>query len=314
MSQKTVTIGGVKYDAHTGLRLDTETSDTSKRTSAPAAQIHQKAQRTKTLKRSHVKSPIKKPVTRTPNHATSVHSTKSPMIRRFASHDVTPRKRQPSPQAVATDVASPKHPVHEAAKAAVAAKKPRTVVHQKPTEVKEKEVAKALSKSTSKKHQTHKRPSVFKRHPRLFSIATAGLVVVLLAGYITYANLPFISVKIAAIQAGVKADYPAYRPSGYSLKGPVEYTPGVVTMKFVSNTSSESFTITQSKSDWDSASLQENYVSKEAGDDFITITENGLTIYRYNNNAAWVNGGILHTIKGDAQLSDTQIKRIATSM
>ena len=39
----------------------------------------------------------------------------------------------------------------------------------------------------------------------------------------------------------------------------------------------------------------ENYVKPNAGRNYSTATINGLTIYTYNNDAAWVNGGILYS-------------------
>jgi hypothetical protein len=39
-----------------------------------------------------------------------------------------------------------------------------------------------------------------------------------------------------------------------------------------------------------------------------------LTIYTYADNAAWVNNGVLYTIKANTTLSNDQIQRIATSL
>ena len=40
----------------------------------------------------------------------------------------------------------------------------------------------------------------------------------------------------------------------------------------------------------------------------------GLTIYSGGKEATWVNGGILYQISGDANLSNDQIQKIATSL
>jgi len=85
-------------------------------------------------------------------------------------------------------------------------------------------------------------------------------------------------------------------------------------MKFASNSGPQNFTVTQSKTSWDSSAVLDNYIKEKAGDNYITYDEHGLTIYTYGSNAAWVNGGVLYTITGDAPLSGDQIRHIATSM
>lgn len=126
--------------------------------------------------------------------------------------------------------------------------------------------------------------------------------------------MPSLSVRVAAAQAGVNASYPSYHPDGYSLNGPVAYSQGEVNMKFASTTGPQNFTIGQSKSNWDSTALLQDYVKQHAGDNYITYDDHGLTIYTYESNAAWVNDGILYTITGDAPLSSDQIRQIAASM
>jgi hypothetical protein len=55
-------------------------------------------------------------------------------------------------------------------------------------------------------------------------------------------------------------------------------------------------------------------VTKEAKKNYRTETANGLTIYTFGDKAAWVNGGVLHTIDSNTPLSNDQISRIASSM
>ena len=85
-------------------------------------------------------------------------------------------------------------------------------------------------------------------------------------------------------------------------------------MKFAANGGPQNYTVTQTKSSWDSTAVLDNYVTPRAGVSYIPYTERGLTIYTYGNNAAWVNGGILYTIEGNAPLSSEQIRHIATSL
>jgi hypothetical protein len=149
---------------------------------------------------------------------------------------------------------------------------------------------------------------------RMAGTFAAALALVLLGGYFTYLNMPALSVRVAAAQAGINASYPDYHPDGYALNGPVTYGDGRVAMNFKANGGNQEFTVSQSKSSWDSEAVLDDYVSPRAGSSYIPYTERGLTIYTYNNNAAWVNGGILYTVEGNAPLSSEQLRKIATSL
>ena len=179
-------------------------------------------------------------------------------------------------------------------------------------EIKQSALQQAIH-NTPVNHQPVKH-RVLKRHPRTLGILSATLALVMLGGYFTYINMPSISTRVAAAEAGINAQYPSYRPDGYSLNGLVGYRQDIVTMRFASNSGPQSFVLNQAKSSWDSSAVLDNYVAPRAGTDYIPYAEQGLTIYMYGNNAAWVNGGILYTIEGNAPLSSEQIRHIATSL
>lgn len=311
--QPTVTINGVRYDAQTGMRLDNtqpmERVETKHVAAAPTAHhLHQRTARTQTLNRAHVKAPAAhlEAKSKKPTH----HIQRSPMVRKFA--DIKPAKTTHQPTvSSAPDVAPVHHPVQTAVQKHSAAK--QAVKHQpKPAqEIKRQAIEKALHNAKTAKT---KRQPFLKRHPRALSVGSASLALVLLAGYLTYINLPSISVRVAAAQAGIAATYPSYQPSGYSLNGPVAYSEGQVSMKFAANVGTQDFTVNQVKSTWDSSALLDNYVQPESEGDYTTYNDSGLTIYVYDTDAAWVNGGILHTIQGNAPLTNDQIRKIATSM
>lgn len=149
---------------------------------------------------------------------------------------------------------------------------------------------------------------------RRLSIAGAMVALLAFGGYLTYHNMPAIATRMAAAQAGINASFPSYQPSGYSLAGGISQQQGSVLMKFAANAGPGTFTLTQSRSDWDSSAVLANYVLPSFGRNFATTTSHGLTIYSTHNAAAWVNGGILYTIKGNAPLSSEQVERIAASM
>ncbi|MFZ2125059.1 MAG: hypothetical protein WA087_00695 [Candidatus Saccharimonadales bacterium] len=179
-------------------------------------------------------------------------------------------------------------------------------------QVKEEAIAEAFRKlEQSKQQQTES----LKRSKRLVNTVgiIAGLIFIIFLVYFMYINVPSLSMSIAGAQAGISATYPEYRPDGYSQNGPVSYTDGAVVISFKSGSGSSNFAIKQVKSSWDSTAVKD-MVAKDSSGEFITTEERGLTIYSYNGNAAWVNGGILYSISGNASLTCDQIRRIATSL
>lgn len=317
-----ITIDGQQYDAATGLRVGGATEKAvPKAVSAPAIsakhtpakQLHVSPQRSQTLRRSV----LKKPATSHPliqNHKPRVRSldiTPHPQVRKFAPHPVGAIKPQPR----AMDIGPVVHPhvakahAKSAAKAAAAAA-PLASTIPAAKDIKEHAVKSAVERT--QKRQPLKSRLLPKQ--RVASVVAATFALVLLGGYFTYLNMPTLSVRVAAAQAGIDASYPNYHPDGYALAGPVAYADGRVSMNFKANGGNQAFTLNQSKSSWDSDAVLDNYVTPRAGTTYIPYTERGLTIYTYKNNAAWVNGGILYTVEGDAPLSSEQIRRIATSL
>ena len=311
MGQKIITINGRNYDAHTGMPVDsTPESLVQAQPKAPAptrahtphSSVHNTTQKSHTLNRRVVKNDMPP---QTPRQSVQ----KSPMVSKFAAHPSGFKHHTVTP---APDIAPREHPMvaktnHQLHhQKAAAAPKPSQVIKQEA-------IAEAMKKAPAKHEKNDVMPKK-KRFSRFASVASASLALLLLGGYFTYLNMPSLSVRVAAAQAGLNASYPEYKPDGYKLTGPIAYTEGQVSMKFAANAGPQNYTIDQSKSSWDSSAVLDNYVKKKAGENYIIYNERGLTIYTFDGNAAWVNGGILYTINGDAPLSSDQIRRIATSM
>jgi len=313
---KTVTINGRIYDVHTGMPVDVAQAQAHTQhqhaASRPSVALHQTTQKSHTLNRRIVQKKAAAP---------SVH--KQPTMSPLASRHPSIAKFAPHPTgAIQSSAPQPEkhvaHPivekVHKQQAAALHKKQQAPTLAPKPSQViKEEAIQESMTKAPSHA-ANHKQVKQPRRLPRIMSVASASLALLLLGGYFTYLNMPSLSVRVAAAQAGVNASYPSYHPDGYSLNGPVAYTQGQVNMKFASNSGPQNFTVTQSKTSWDSSAVLDNYIKEKAGDNYITYDEHGLTIYTYGGNAAWVNGGVLYTITGDAPLSGDQIRHIATSM
>lgn len=322
MSEKTVSINGTVYDKRTGMpvRVEREVHNVSRHS---AQTVHQQPQKSRTLNRKYVaREAVAKttaPASTTPTlHAISTHRvvpapqvSRSESVSRFAKEF---NRTHAVPQKTIRDIGPTAHPLVRRTEAVVAAKAPVATVVKPSSVLKNEAISRAMAQTPAKHHAKPVKQKSTSRHRRALSLASASLAIVLLGGYFTYLSMPQISTRVAAAQAGIAASYPSYHPTGYTLSGPVAYDQGSVTMKFAANAGPQTFTLNQSRSGWDSSAVLDNYVAPKAGENYSATTMNGLTIYTYNSNAAWVNGGILYTITGNAPLSGEQIGRIATSL
>ena len=312
-ANKTVTINGRLYDAVTGLPVEKKVTlapakpkaplSTTKRP-VPAASVHSSTQRSQTLHRRATK----KPATAVKRPAAGRHMdiSRSSSISRFAPHPAAATAKKAS----TPDIAAKTHPTATKAISRVAAAKPAPKTSK---QVKEAAISAALS---APKQKAIKKKRFNWKWTRRFTIITAIFALLVIGGVLTYANLPVLSVGFAAAQSGVKATYPEYRPDGYSLSQPVTFKDGEVSLVFNSNGGAGGYTITQTRSSWDSSAVLDNVVRPSGGDNYSTTREKGLTIYSFNNGQSitWVNRGILYVIETTAPLSGEQIRRIATSL
>ena len=258
--------------------------------------------------------PAKTPVTVKPT-AQAVAKLAHTPVAHHATHK--PIHQATTPASVPISTAPARHATVERAQQRVEASKPQERVLKPSQVIKQEAIAKAMEQSKS--HRSHKhnvKAARKQRNPfaRFMGVASASMAVLLLGAYFTYLNMPALSTRVAAAQAGVDASYPGYSPSGYSLNGPVAYEKGSVTMQFAANAGPQNYSLSQQQSNWDSTALLEDYVAPQAGSNYITTTAGGLTIYSYGDTSVWVNNGILYTIKGNNNLSDQQIQRIASSL
>lgn len=324
---KTVVINGKHYDIETGNLIGPAIAAAPATPAASphhaanhASGVHQVVQKSKTLHRRSVsaKAPVSSS-TKIPviSHHVSrpvPHVKRSPLVSRFAPHPIAPLDIS---KPVMRDVGPVAHPAVKRAHHVSIAKKHHATTSSHallPSHIiKKQAITEALEKAPAHSHKVHKTKKRSAKSSRL-SVASGALALVMLAGYFTYINMPNLSVRVAAASSGVDANYPQYQPDGYSLSGPISYQPGEVAMTFASNGSAGEYTIKQAKSNWDSKALLDNYVSSRVGDNYLAYQERGLTIYTFSGSAAWVSGGILYTVDGDAPLSNDQIRRIATSL
>jgi hypothetical protein len=151
--------------------------------------------------------------------------------------------------------------------------------------------------------------------PRWISYSVAGFVLVMLAAFLIWQNLPAVAVHVAAAKAHVNASMPSYTPTGFGYVGPLQYEQGAVTLKFQDKVdANQKFLLTQQASNWNSASLEANSLPKDTN--IQTSEINGTTVYIYGDksDAKWVNHNVLYSLKNEAQLSSDQVLRIVQSL
>ncbi|MCA9344591.1 DUF4367 domain-containing protein [Candidatus Saccharibacteria bacterium] len=171
----------------------------------------------------------------------------------------------------------------------------------------------ALSASKSH-HQSYKPKKSAKRKSRKLSILAGSGTVILLLAFFVYQNVPTIALYTTSSKVGFQVTKPSYQPAGYGLKGPLEYKQGSVVLDFRSNSDDKQYSIQQTKTDLDSASLLNNYLAAE-NKDYSTEFANGRTVYIYgDNNATWVDGGIWYNLTNDANLNNEQLLKIVSSI
>ena len=149
---------------------------------------------------------------------------------------------------------------------------------------------------------------------KIASITASMAGVALLGFYVWQINFPNLALKVASSKAGINASLPSYMPSGWKVSGDVTANPGSVSYDLSSQDGSKKVSVNESRTDWDSQALAENYLQSKASN-YTTLQAQGLTIYMYNNQASWVNQGTWYRIEGENNgLTKDQIIKMATSI
>lgn len=276
----------------------------SKKEHAKAPHLKHRAQRSKTLHRGSLKAPKltseKTPASVSKREASdsrlerALRVSKSAALSRFPMSDFRKPEAEKPASKQASNIVLEKTPI-------IPAKKP---------------VAETVAQPKKTKTEKKKRgPKKYKKHFTITGYIITAITVLILAGYIAYLNVPAISMRVAATRAGFDASLPSYTPTGYKIDGPVQYSPGIVTISFKSGSENKSFDVTQQPSNWDSLALKESYISTETDQPAVTQQYNGLTLYLFEGKVAWVNAGKLFEIdtKG-SQLGLEEIQQLATSL
>ncbi len=330
-----IELNGYRYDARTGARLGRSGTSTegpkprsidgfgsrpalrniSPKQPTPSTVVHQKVNKSTTLRRQGLQKPV---------IASKDNNQSAPIAKRSLQPDFARVSR-----------------AQEAAKSPHVAKFQATT-SSKPMEIKsapiEEEITKpepqeinrsvlplsqfdmALQGAQSHEQKLPKQSIISKIskslrvNTRALSMGLALFVVLSTGILFARQNMSTLAVRLAATRAGVEAKLPGYKPAGFSLSGPVEYSAGQIALSYSSSTDDRNFTITQKKSEWNSQALLDNFV-QALDKPFQTVQDKGKTIYLFNGtNATWVSGGVWYQVEGESSLSSDQLLRIASSL
>ena len=196
---------------------------------------------------------------------------------------------------------------------------PVPTIHSKKASVFEDRLLTAnshLQKPLAKKKRS-KRLSLpsFRISPKIMSFSAAAFALLLLGGFLAYQNVPAVSMRVAANEAGFSGKLPKSIPAGYSFDGPVEAEPANITLTYTSNSDTRKFVITQKPTNWSSEGLLTNYLV-DSQLRYQAYKDKGLTVYIYNgSNATWVDKGVWFSVRGDdGSLSAEQLLDIAANI
>lgn len=314
-----ITINGTAYDAITGLPVNstkkpsvktkntasTKTTIDIKRAPVSSAKsIHRPAKKSTTLKRTYLTAP-KSQVPVVAEKRTPVKVTRSAKIYHFAPHPEPLLKSKPGETKIVGDVLFPATKTKTTGRSPL----PSSVVKEKLIENASKKV------STQKKTVKSKKKSLFSKPLKRRHIFAISVALLFIGGYLMFQNMPGLSMRMAASEAGMAAKYPTYNPDGYRFVGPISYQPGEVELNFKSNSdNSKGYTVRQKVSGWNSTAVLDNLVARESKGDYVANSQGGVIVYTYGSNAAWSNGGILYTIDSNTNLSNEQLLHIASSL
>ncbi|MBS7346620.1 MAG: hypothetical protein KIG14_02820 [Candidatus Sacchiramonaceae bacterium] len=333
---KIIVVNGKQYYAETGLLV--ENQPTTAEAEATSGRIHNGVQKSQTLNRRFVKQPARqteaqieairqfrrkhdyeearKRAAQMNAAAARKRAASTPQISHF-NKGVGGAKRIISPIAQPTEAPIAPAQIHPLQTKINAESQIHAEKHlPSAKEIKESAISQAIantnaSPKTRKKSRGVKKP-VFWRSKNFVGLTASFTVIVACLGYLSYLNLPNVSTRIAAMQAGINADLPAYTPSNYQLNGLAKFDGRAVNISYKSD--ENEYTIKQSSSNWDSVALLNNYVEKNWTGQYTATQEKGIMVYTNGQGeAAWVNNGIVYTIDGQTGLDDEQIRKIANS-
>lgn len=301
--------------------------------------IHKKTNRSKTLMRSAVKSPVKThpKIANNKNNVDVYHLAANKLQQKYEGGTKTIRSKRasqipksnlvrrfseprPSVKKIVAPLAVRPAPSHNAAFHSLSTPIKDMVKKSEPTKplsifdeaLQSATSHELLNPNSEKVSLTRKASKRLKVSPKTLNIALGLFISIFAGSVLAYQSVPELSLQVAAMRAGIKAQMPGYKPSEFSVQGPVSYNGGEVQIKYQSNSDYRNFQVSQKTIPHGDATLLADFVaSKELVQ---TFQDKGRTIFVYENNSAvWVSGNVWYQIEGDSGLSSEELRRLISS-
>lgn len=287
---------------------------------------HHQPEVAKTLMRSAVKKPVQRSVHVAKQRTQAVALAAAPAVAiapKSSFHNIDPARLKHAERVAQSRMVSRfgyveptlhepmanNHKIHKSASQALPPAPPKT----RAADLFEQALARATSheeSTRSLKKSRARRRAHLKR--RALNVTAAVLAVLLMGGFIAYLNRASLTMRVASAKAGFHAALPGWQPNGFAV-GSFKYHPGFVAVQFNSHNDSRNYTLTQKASNWDSATLLDDFVAAN-NSSYQTVESAGRTIYLYgDSDATWVSHGVQYILQSNDNLNTNQLVQIATS-
>ncbi len=339
-NNSTIIINGKSYDSQTGVLLSEANSakntlQPSQKPSStgvvrqPAKHVtSHKTQHSKTLMRHAVEKPndsLKRRLKAQSGNGAVAKSLKTSIVTKASVHKLNVKRLRhaeevPKSKLIARFVpitAGPHAATHKPT--SIASQQIEAIVktHNQPPHIKTTAdlLQQAIEQATSHE-QTYtpakNRSSSFKRTASIIAVTSAMAVVLIIA--VAGQSLVAVRLHVASSKAGFPVSAPSYQPAGYSLSH-LTYSAGTAGLHFTSNSDADrAFSITEKTTSWDSNAVRDLVVTPTSKE-YQTIEAAGRTIFLNNDNqATWVDKGVLYQLDTRGVLNEQQLVKIANSL
>lgn len=123
----------------------------------------------------------------------------------------------------------------------------------------------------------------------------------------------------ANLKTGIHGSFPNYVPLGYKLdKFSYSKSAGTPSINFQYHPSNgllpDNLYISETSSTLDNGGLVQSDIGPVSQEKFTTLSDNGLSVYHYNNQYAWLNAGILYVLTNQTGLAQNTVLKIINSI
>lgn len=297
-----IKINGKLYSAETGLPIKNEVRSVANNTRVGVKNSRQI--NAKTVKRLGAKKPDtgKTILTKATRHTTVKSQTLNrKTVKRPSSKKPIKTAPKKVMRAPGVDIIAPK----------IAVRPAPIVPKDSPKKSTRKNVTPQKKSVAPQKKKQSKKGKGAKKTGIITAIISAIVILLIGAAVAAYFFLPAASFEVANLRADIRGKLPAYTVENYRVSTPVQSSPGQIIVNYKSD--DNEYSLMEQSSTWDSDGVLENKV-KPNSKNYQTLSQKGLTIFRFDKKAIWVNGGILYTISDNNNLGNDQILKIVDSI